>query len=275
MMGSIFEFLKTNRRILATAGISLFLCAGFVEFSEYLWVSGQMYGDNIPLELMVLVLLLSIPLSLFYAIFHVIHLTLTGASRNLQLGSVLLSYVAVIVVFSGFFYFQCSISDLNESTAEYRYYEKLRTPAMQASVKRYGETLRRTASMRAFQGISPVMWRGIRAKVVGWPEDAGSPPIEKLLQASRLPLTDVISFNHQAKVPVFLDCLYFSAVTITSTGYGDITPLARFSKILVVIESVSGVLLVAIGIAIALGGLGVETSPAARTPDGHDGGENW
>jgi len=267
-MRSLFEFLKTNRRILATAGICLFLCAGFVELSEFLWVSGQMYAENIPLELMVLVLLLSIPLSLFYAIFHVIHLTLTGASRNLQLGSVLLSYVAVIVVFSGFFYFQCSIGDLNESMAEYRYYEKLRTPAMQDSVKRYGEELRRTASVRAFRGISPAMWRGIGDKVAGWPDHAGSPPVEKLLEASRLPLTEVISFNHEAKVPVFLDCLYFSGVTITSTGFGDITPLARFSKILVVIESVSGVLLVAIGIAIALGGLG-----SSRPPE--DGGTEY
>jgi hypothetical protein len=273
-MAPIFEFLKTNRRILATAGICLFLCAGFVELTEFLWVSGQMFGDNIPLELMVLVLLLSIPLSLFFAIFHVIHLTLTGASRNLQMGSVLLSYVAVIVVFSGFFYFQCSIGDLNESTAEYRYYEKLRTPAMQASVKRYGEALRRTASVRAFQGIAPSMWRGIGDKVTGWPDGAGAPPIEKLMAASRTPLNKVISFNHEAKVPVFLDCLYFSAVTITSTGFGDIIPLGRFSKILVVIESVSGVLLVAIGIAIALGGLGSGTSSAAAPPSGHEEGEN-
>ncbi|MCF8383811.1 MAG: potassium channel family protein [Chlorobium sp.] len=273
-MVPIFEFLKTNRRILATAGICLFLCAGFVELSEFLWVSGQMFGDNIPLELMVLALLLLIPLSLFYAIFHVIHLTLTGASRNLQMGSVLLSYVAVIVVFSGFFYFQCSIADLNESTAEYRYYEKLRTPAMQDSMKMYGEALRRRASVRAFQGISPAMWRGIGDKVAGWPDDAGSPPIEKLMEASRTPLTEVISFNHEAKVPVFLDCLYFSAVTITSTGFGDFTPLGRFSKILVVIESVSGVLLVAIGIAIALGGLGSGTSSAAGMPNEDEGEES-
>ncbi|NTW64468.1 MAG: two pore domain potassium channel family protein, partial [Chlorobiaceae bacterium] len=47
-----------------------------------------------------------------------------------------------------------------------------------------------------------------------------------------------------------------SAVTITSTGFGDITPVSRFTKIIVSLESISGVLLVAIGITIALGGLG-------------------
>jgi hypothetical protein len=269
-MVSFFEFLKANRRILATAGVCLFLCAGFVELLEFLWFSGLLFGDSIPLEFIVIVLLLLIPLSLFYAIIHVIHLTLTGASRNLQLGSVLLSYTAVIVVFSGFFYFQCSIGDLKESMAEYRYYEKLRTPAMQNPVKKYGNALRRTASLRAFQGISPAMWRGIGDKVAGWPEEAGPPPVEKLLEASRFPLTEVISFNHQAKVPVFLDCLYFSAVTITSTGFGDITPLGRFAKMLVVIESVSGVVLVAIGIAIALGGLGSGKSSVAGSLNEYD-----
>lgn len=228
-MGSLLEFLKTNRQILATAGFCLFLCAGFVDLSEFLWVSGQLFGDNISFEL---------------------------------------------VVFSGFFYFQCSIGDLNESMAEYRYYEKLRTPSMRGSVKRYDEAFRRKASVRAFQGVSPAMWRGIGDKVAGWPEEAGPPPAEKLLEASRIPLNEVISFNHQAKVPVFLDCLYFSEVTITSTGFGDIIPQGRFSKILVVIESISGVLLVAIGIAIALGGLGSGTSSAAAPPNGHEEGES-
>jgi len=249
--------------MLAIAGLCLFLCAGFVELMEYLWVSGELFSDNKTMGFVVIALLLLIPVSLFYAIFQVIYTTLTGASRNLQLGSVLFSYTAVILVFAGFFYFECSLGDLRESESEYGYYKKLRTTAMQDSLKVYGEKMRRSASLRSYQGIAPRLWRGIEDKVSGWPNDAGAPPLEKLVEASRFPLTDVVSFNHQAKFPVFLDCLYFSSVTITSTGFGDITPSSRFSKILVMIESVSGVVLVAIGITIALGGRAAGASSAA------------
>jgi len=270
-LATFLNLLRTNRRILAISGLCLFMCAGFVEIIEHLWLSGHLFSGNLAIGILLLGLLLLIPVSLFYAIFHVIHRTLTGASRNLQLGSVLLSYAAVIVVFSGYFYFQCSLADLEEAESEYRYYEKLRTYATQDSLKVYGEELRRKVSLRAFQGITPRLWRGIHDSVPGWPADAGLPPVSKLVDAGRRPLSDVVSFNHQAKVPVFLDCLYFSTVAITSTGFGDITPSRQFVKLLVAVESISGVVLVAIGIAIALGRLGSDKAPVndeVRQEDG-------
>ncbi|ABL65401.1 potassium channel family protein [Chlorobium phaeobacteroides] len=248
--------LNTNRRVLLTVGFCLFLSVGFVEILEWLWLSGQLFSDNMWFDIVIVLLLISIPLSLFYAIFHVIHMTLTGASRNLQLGSVLLSYLSVIIVFSGFYYFQSSINDLSDSIEEYRYYEKLRTPAMTNNVTAYGASLHRQASRRAFHGVSKRMWKGVGDKVKNWPDDAGQPPVDKLVEASRLPIRDIVLFDHTAKFSIFLDCLYFSAVTITSTGFGDIVPLSRFNKIIVSLESISGVVLIAIGIAIALGGLG-------------------
>ena len=41
----------------------------------------------------------------------------------------------------------------------------------------------------------------------------------------------------------FIDWLYFSVVTITTLGYGEITPAVSVSKILVVSESLLGLLL--------------------------------
>ena len=46
----------------------------------------------------------------------------------------------------------------------------------------------------------------------------------------------------------YLDCLYFSVVTISSLGYGDLHPLG-FSRVLAAIEVVSG--LVFIGVFVA------------------------
>ena len=48
----------------------------------------------------------------------------------------------------------------------------------------------------------------------------------------------------------YVNCLYLSAVTITTIGYGDIVPLTSLSKIFVTVEAMSGqmIMVVAIGI---------------------------
>jgi len=45
------------------------------------------------------------------------------------------------------------------------------------------------------------------------------------------------------------DCVYFSMTVLTSTGFGDITPLARQARSICVVEQVTGALFVAILIA--------------------------
>jgi hypothetical protein len=42
----------------------------------------------------------------------------------------------------------------------------------------------------------------------------------------------------------FITCLYFSAVTITTVGYGDISPKSLFAQITVIIESVGGLFII-------------------------------
>ena len=49
------------------------------------------------------------------------------------------------------------------------------------------------------------------------------------------------------------ECLYFSFVTITTLGYGDITPVSKFAKMLVVIEGVCGQLYITILLARLVG----------------------
>jgi uncharacterized BrkB/YihY/UPF0761 family membrane protein len=47
----------------------------------------------------------------------------------------------------------------------------------------------------------------------------------------------------------FIDCIYFSFTVLTSTGFGDITPLIRQARALVVVEQVLGSLFLAVLIA--------------------------
>lgn len=49
-----------------------------------------------------------------------------------------------------------------------------------------------------------------------------------------------------------LDAFYFSVVTMTTLGYGDIHPLSPLAKVLVIVEVLSGVMLLAIMVGVAI-----------------------
>jgi hypothetical protein len=52
------------------------------------------------------------------------------------------------------------------------------------------------------------------------------------------------SFKTELDTGNFITCLYFSTVTITTVGFGDISPLSLWAQILVIFESVSGLFLI-------------------------------
>jgi len=52
--------------------------------------------------------------------------------------------------------------------------------------------------------------------------------------------------NIMGNVPGLSDFLYFSFTTLTTTGYGDIHPIGSFSRTLANLESITGVLFVAV-----------------------------
>jgi hypothetical protein len=50
-----------------------------------------------------------------------------------------------------------------------------------------------------------------------------------------------------------LDCYYYSFATLTTLGYGDITPVANYAKILAILEAVTGPVYLAIFVAQIIG----------------------
>ncbi len=100
-MAVLFKFLRTNAWILGITILCMVLFFSFIDLYAILSRTNA-HRDNQWLEILIIIILLLIPVAFIYAIFHVIHMTLTGASRNLQMGSVLLSYIAVIFVFRVF-----------------------------------------------------------------------------------------------------------------------------------------------------------------------------
>ena len=68
--------------------------------------------------------------------------------------------------------------------------------------------------------------------------------------------------------PSFADLLYFSVTTLTSTGFGDIVPLARQARALCVLEQLSGALFIAIFIARLAGVYPPATEPGDPSEPG-------
>jgi len=62
------------------------------------------------------------------------------------------------------------------------------------------------------------------------------------------------------------DLMYFSFVTLATLGYGDITPVARITRVLAVLEAIAGTLYMAVFMARLVSLAGGETAPASA-PD--------
>jgi hypothetical protein len=70
--------------------------------------------------------------------------------------------------------------------------------------------------------------------------------------------------------PTWPDLLYFSFATLTTLGYGDITPAASGTRSLATVEATTGVLYTAIVVARLVGLYRGNNIQAAKRPDGHD-----
>ena len=63
----------------------------------------------------------------------------------------------------------------------------------------------------------------------------------------------VSKFKPENRKYVLIDCLHFSIVTITTLGYGDITPLTPLAKTVSYMEAVTGQIYIAVLIARLVG----------------------
>jgi hypothetical protein len=100
--------------------------------------------------------------------------------------------------------------------------------------------------VRAFKGIEDRLWSS-----VDWPPGVPNDrdySVREMRQAARQ--NHIVRFLPEARLAVFLQCFHLSVATITSTGYGDITPARPLARLFTDIEMLSGtsLLVVALGI---------------------------
>jgi hypothetical protein len=62
-----------------------------------------------------------------------------------------------------------------------------------------------------------------------------------------------MQFQPENRLDVFLDCLHFSIMTITTVGYGDITPRQRIAKLASDAEVITGIVLFVVALGMVYG----------------------
>ena len=186
----------------------------------------------------VLLLPLSLSLSALYR-------SLKRQPRSQAATVVLGGYIAVLLAFASLYYLFVIIGDFvdtRESNAYY--YAEVRVMRQRSNPElRY-----RQLSERAFSGVSARLWNGVEQRY-GPLEDprSGLPSLDTILVHASSPnlLPD---YQPQNRLAVWLDCLHFSTVTITTLGYGDIIPTRWYSKLAADLEVLIGLVFVSLSI---------------------------
>jgi hypothetical protein len=185
-----------------------------------------------------------------------------SGDRRALLRTVLTSYFGLMFVFASFYYIVAFFGDLEDALFKYDHY---RADAVRHIAGPEYE------SRRAFAGIESRFWSG-----VDWPVRAGRfpdglPPGAFRMSTTQMrdiasshELNEVVQFLPESGPAVFGDCLHLSVVTMTTVGYGDITPKSLAARSATDIEAVCNSLLLIFGLGMIFGNL---HPAAARPPD--------
>lgn len=180
-----------------------------------------------------------------------------SGDRSALLRTVLASYFGLMFVFASFYYVVSFFGDLDDALFKYDHYR--------------ADELRHVdgpeyASRRAFAGIDSRFWSG-----VDWPVKTGRfpdglPPGAYKISTTRMrdiavnhALNEVVQFLPESGLAIFGDCLHLSVTTMTTVGYGDITPKSLAARTATDVEAVCNSLLLIFGLGMIFGNLRPES----------------
>lgn len=170
--------------------------------------------------------------------------------------SIIVSYFSIMLVFSAFYYALAIEGDYHDAASKFIHYKyqaiRVKAGLMETQPYRKGDE-------RSFRGMEARFYSG-----VDWPvDDHGKPllmedeaaeiPLPELMAAAGRPMDQVVKFIPSARAPIFRDCVYFSAVTLATVGYGDISPRAGWAKMASAVEALMGIALLVVALGMLFG----------------------
>ena len=159
--------------------------------------------------------------------------------RNTNLLFIVYSYISIVLMFSSIYFFVIFISDFRDAREKYWYLHDHQVAMTHGSTS---ENVFNNINRFSFNGMNERLWSG-----VDYPMNHISALDEDILlykiRLSRDEFEKVVQYIPQNSFKVYLDCIHFSIATITTTGYGDITPRSWFSRLVANSETIIGQLL--------------------------------
>lgn len=161
------------------------------------------------------------------------------SARNTNLLFILYSYISIVLMFSSIYFFVTFISDFRDAREKYwnlHYNQEVVVPGSSA------ESIFNNINRLSFNGMNDRLWSGVDYPM----HDISALDKDLLSYKVRLAKNDfekVVRYMPENSLKVYLDCIHFSIATITTTGYGDITPRTWFSRLVANSETIIGQLL--------------------------------
>lgn len=234
--------------ILAGTAVSLILSVGFGE------IAGRL-GDTPSTGLVIgfVVAWLGSYVIPAFLLTYVNYNSFRRSSRRQLLAIILVSYFSMLLVFGGLYYSMVVVGDHNDAVTEYHYYRALADGVARGVDKKaypYNHQL------RAFRGMRSKLWASVEENVpwTVWKDSQYPPQLDHWLQESQMrSLDQIVKFQPGVRLPILLDCLHLSVITMTTVGFGDIVPNVWYSKIAVDIQAITGLVLFVVALGMLFG----------------------
>lgn len=164
-------------------------------------------------------------------------------------------YLYTIISFAGLYFLLIFVCDYRDAAGDYRWYRGAVLHASPDELRHIIIEDLRAPGEKAFRGMDSELWNGIeswdlpahRAWLRGG-RSAGPVPLARILTAARSDAEQTVLYRGDQTWRVYGDCLYLSAITVATVGYGDISPVNFPAKFLVALEVLMGQLIVFIGL---------------------------
>lgn len=234
--------------IIALSLLSLLFSVGSSEVCFAFWSTSRWL--SLPTWIVALLILswliaLIIPLGLA-VLLSGMSITPLRANPNLSIRRIFICYFSVVVTFAGIYYSMACKGDYDDTVTKINYY--------QWTAKTGIKDVRLNDYSRAFRGIGHRRWLGLEDTALRYKSNFLKPaqvepvPVKDLERAAMEQSKPEVRGDAKAGFLLFGDCLYFSCVTISTVGYGDISPQHWYVRLAACTEAFLGIFIVGLGV---------------------------
>jgi hypothetical protein len=180
--------------------------------------------------------------------------SVSGAFRRRDpsalLAAVIAAYFSLMVVFASIYYEMAFSGDLADAVFKYDRYHTDAINHVRGPLY---------SDRRAFAGIERRFWSGVDWPIAAGQFPGGLPPYRpefspaQMRSAAAPPLDQVVHFIPESSLAIFGDSLHLSVTTMTTLGYGDITPRSFGARIATDSEAICNTLLLIFGLGLIFG----------------------